>query len=95
VSGGSNKIHKVLKPFSVVDVRGPPIFEEVQWEEDVAVEDDMIGRPFLSATDVFRCANMPQRDRPAPKRPTPVLSLFSANHSLRENSESGGRQTAR
>jgi len=29
LSSGSNKIHKVLKPFSVVNVRGPQVFQAV------------------------------------------------------------------
>jgi len=37
---------------------------------------------------------MPQRYRHVPKRPTPVLSLFSATHRLRGSSEPYGRQTA-
>jgi len=30
VSSGSNKIHKVFKPCSVVDVRGPQVFQDVR-----------------------------------------------------------------
>jgi len=55
VSGGSNKIHKVLKPFSVVNVRGPQVFQAVRRTEDVTVEDYMTGRLLLSATDAFGC----------------------------------------
>jgi len=39
-------------------------------------------------------SSMPRRYRHVPKRPTPVLSLFSATHRLRGSSEPGGRQTA-
>ena len=39
-------------------------------------------------------SRMPQRYRHIPKRPTPVLSLFSATHRLRGSSEPDGRQTA-
>jgi len=35
VSSGSNKIHKVLKPFGVVDVRGPQVIQAVQRVKDV------------------------------------------------------------
>jgi len=55
VSGGSDKIHKVLKPFSVVDVRGPQVFRAVRRAKDVTIEDYMIGRLLLSATDAFGC----------------------------------------
>jgi len=39
-------------------------------------------------------SSMLQRYRHLPKRPTPVLSVFSATHRLRGSSEPGGRQTA-
>jgi len=55
VSGGSDKIHKVLKPFSVADVRGPQVYQEVRSAKDVAIENYMIGRLLLSATDAFGC----------------------------------------
>jgi len=48
VSSGSNKIHKVLKPFSVVDVRGPQVFQAVRRAKDVTNEDYMIGRLLLN-----------------------------------------------
>jgi len=54
VSSGSNKIHKVLKPFSVVNVR-PQVFQAIRRAEDVTVEDYMIGPLLLSATDPFGC----------------------------------------
>jgi len=53
VSGGSDKIHKVLNPFSVVDVRGPQVFQAVRRADDVTIEDHMIGRLLLSAADAF------------------------------------------
>jgi len=43
VSSGSNNIHKVLKPFNVVDVRGPQVFQAVRRAEDITVEDYTIG----------------------------------------------------
>ena len=49
VNSGSNKIHKVLMPFSVVDVRELQVFQVVQRVEDVTIEDYMIGRLFLNA----------------------------------------------
>jgi len=52
VSCCSNKIHK---PFGVVDVRGPQVFQAVRRTKDVAIEDYMIGRLLLSATDAFGC----------------------------------------
>ena len=55
VSGGSDKTHKVLRPFSAVDVRGPQAFQAVWRAKDVTVEDYMIGRLLLSATDAFGC----------------------------------------
>jgi len=55
VSGGSDKIHKVLKPFSVVDVRGPQVYQAVRNVKDVAIENYMIGRLLLSFTDAFGC----------------------------------------
>jgi len=55
VSGGSDKIHKVLKPFSVVGVRGPQVFQAVRRAKDVTVKDYMIGRLLLGATDAFGC----------------------------------------
>ena len=51
VNNGSNKTHKIFKPFSVVDVRRP----QVRRAEDVTVEDEMIGRLLLGATDAFGC----------------------------------------
>jgi len=39
-------------------------------------------------------SSMPQRYSHVPKRPTPVLRLFSATHRLRGSSEPVGRQTA-
>jgi len=35
VSSSSNQIHKVLKPFSVVNVRGPQIFQAVRRAEEL------------------------------------------------------------
>jgi len=55
VSGGSDKIHKVLKPFSVVDVKGPQVFQAVRRAKDVTIEDYMTGRLLLSATDAYGC----------------------------------------
>jgi len=57
VSGGSDKksTWMVLKPFTVVDVRGPQVFQAVRRAKDVTVEDYMIGRLLLSATDAFGC----------------------------------------
>jgi len=55
VSSGSNKIHKVLRPFSVVDVKGPQFFQAVRRAKDITVEDYMTGRLLLSATDAFGC----------------------------------------
>jgi len=55
VSGSSNKICKVLKPFGVVDVRGLQVFQAVRWADNVTVEDDMTGRLFHSTTDAFGC----------------------------------------
>ena len=55
VSGSSDKIHKVLKPFSVVDVRGPQVFQAIRRAKDVTIEDYMIGRLLASATDAFGC----------------------------------------
>jgi len=49
------QIHKVLKPFSVVDIRRPQAFQAVRRAEDVTIEDYMIGRLLLSATDAFGC----------------------------------------
>jgi len=49
-SSGSNKVHKVLKPFSVVDVRGPQVFQAVPRAKDVTVEYYMNGRLLLSST---------------------------------------------
>jgi len=45
----------VHKLFSVVDVSGPQVLQAVRRAEHVAVEDYMIGRLLLSATDAFRC----------------------------------------
>jgi len=47
-----NSVHK---PFSVVNARGPQVLQAVRRAEDVAVEDYMIGRLLLSATDAFGC----------------------------------------
>ena len=55
VGGGSDKIHKIFKPFSVDDVKGPQVFQAVQRAEDVTIEEYMIGRLLLSATDAFGC----------------------------------------
>jgi len=55
VSGGSDKIHKALKPFGVVDIRGPQVFQAGRRVEDVTIEDYMIGRQLLSATAAFGC----------------------------------------
>jgi len=55
VSGGSDKIHKVLQPFSVVDVKGPHVFQAVRRAKDVTSEDYMIGRLLLSVTGAFGC----------------------------------------
>jgi len=55
VSSGSNKTYKVLKPFSVVDVRGPQVFQAFRRTEDVTVENETIGRLRLSATDAYVC----------------------------------------
>ena len=55
VSSGLNKVHKVLKPFSVADVRGLQAFQAVRRAEDGTVEDYMIGRVLLRATNAFRC----------------------------------------
>ena len=53
VSSGSHKIHKILQPFSVVNVRGSQVFQAVRRAEDVTIEDYMIGGLLLSATDAF------------------------------------------
>jgi len=55
VSGGSDKIYKVLKPFSVVDVRGPQVFQAVRRGEDVTIKNYMIDRLLLSTTDACGC----------------------------------------
>jgi len=55
VSSDLNKIHKVLKPFSVVDDRRSQVFQAVRRAKDVTVEDYMIGRVLLRATDAFGC----------------------------------------
>ena len=52
---GSNKTRKVLEPFSVVDVRGPQVFQAVRRAKDVTIEDSMIGRLPPSVTDAFGC----------------------------------------
>ena len=88
VSSSSNKIHKVLKPFSVVDVRRPQIFQAVRRAKDVTIDCTSAPQMHLGVT------RMPQWYRHLPKRPTPVLSLFSATHRLRGSSEPDGRQTA-
>jgi len=36
VSSSSNQIHKVLKPFSVVNVMGPQIFQAVRRAEELS-----------------------------------------------------------
>jgi len=92
VSGGSDKIHKVLKPFSVVDVSGPQVFQAVRrmsqskitWMANCSSAQQM-------HLDV---SSMPQRCRHVPKPPTPVLNLFSATRRLRGSSEPDGRRTA-
>ena len=38
MSSGSHKIHKVPKPFSVVNIRGPQVFKAVRRAEDGAIE---------------------------------------------------------
>jgi len=55
VSGGPNKIHKVLKSFSFVDVREPQVFHAVRRAKDVTIEDYMVGRLLLSVADAFGC----------------------------------------
>jgi len=50
VNSPSNKIHKVFKPFSVVNVRGSQVFQAVRRAKDVTVEYYMNGRLLLSAT---------------------------------------------
>jgi len=55
VSSGSNKIHKVLKPFTVVNGSGTQVIQPVWRAENVTVEDYMIDRLLLSATDAFGC----------------------------------------
>jgi len=55
VSSGSNNIHKVLKPFNVVDIRGLQVFQAVRRAKDVTVEDYTIGQLLLMATDAFGC----------------------------------------
>jgi len=37
VSSSSNQIHKVLKPFSFVNVRGPQIFQAVRRAEELSL----------------------------------------------------------
>jgi len=53
VSGGSDKTHKVLKPFCVVNVRGPQVFQAIQRAEVATIEDYMTSRVLLSTTDAF------------------------------------------
>jgi len=55
VSSGSHKIHKVLKPIDVVDVMAPQVFQAVRRAKYVTIEDYMIGRLLVSATDAFGC----------------------------------------
>ena len=56
VSGSSDKIHKVLKPFIVLLMLGDRrSFQAVRRAKDVTIEDYMIGRLLLSATDAFGC----------------------------------------
>ena len=55
VSGGSDKIHKVLKAFSLVDVKGPQVLQAVRRAKDITIEDYMFGRLLLSATDGVGC----------------------------------------
>jgi len=55
VSGAWHKTQKVLKWFSVVDVRGLQVLQVVWGVEDVAIEDGVIGQLLLSATDAFGC----------------------------------------
>jgi len=79
VSGGSDKIHNVLMPFSVVDVRGPQVFQAVRRAKDVTVEYYMIGRLLLSATDALGCIQDASAAQACTiKRLTAVVSLFSA-----------------
>jgi len=53
VCSGSNKTHKALKPFSVVKVREPQVFQAVRKAKDVTIEDYMIGR--LRGCGTFPC----------------------------------------
>ena len=89
---GSNNIHKVLKPFSVVDVRGPQVFQAVRRAKDVAIVDLWLADCHSAPQMHLGVSRMPQRYRHVPKRPTPVLSLLSAIHRLRGISEPDGRQ---
>jgi len=52
VSGGSDKTHKI---FIVVTVGEPQVFQAVRRAKDVTIEDFMIGRLLISATDAFGC----------------------------------------
>ena len=93
-SSDSNKIHKILKPFRVVEVR------------DRRSSRRFGGRKMLQSKIVWlaHCSpapqmhlgvsNLPQRYKHVPKVPTPIRGLFSATHRLPVSSESGGRQTA-
>jgi len=49
VTGGSDKIHEVLKSFSVVDVRGPQVFQAVRRAKDVTIKD------YTTAPECHRC----------------------------------------
>jgi len=48
-----NKIHKVLKAFSVVNVRKQQVFQAIRKTKDVTDEHYMTGQLLLSATDAF------------------------------------------
>jgi len=75
VSSGSDKIHKVLKP-----LRRRMPQSRIIWMADCS-----------SAPQThLGVSSMPQRYRHVPKRPTPVLTLFSATHRLRGSSEPNG-----
>ena len=88
VSCCSNKIHK---PFGVVDVRAPQVFQAVQRAEDVTSEDYMIGQLLLSTTNAnLECPSgtgMYQSGRPQFFTYLVLPTDFSS-------SEPDGRQTA-
>ena len=93
VSRRSNKTHKVLRPFTVLNVRGLQAFQAVERAVVLTVEDEVIGRLLLSATYAFSVSSMLQRYRFISKRPTPVLSLLSATQRLRQAlSQAGGKR---